>query len=345
MKNVQVSPQRTHAHGFSLLEMLLVLFLIGLMASAGLMLTEGVEDQSKYDETKRRMDLMRKAIVGDPARTVNGGPEISGFVADMGRLPGCVRELLEPNDCANPANALTEWIIDSDSGLGSGWRGPYIQVLPERDGALRFRDGYGNSDASDAQNSGWIWQLYQADETLTNDINAAAIIRVQSFGLDGTRKYPAGVINDAVPADRPNPLIGKNDWQVQLPAVVNVTLINQNTGELPSSNQALVLLIFNDDLTAPAGISDVLTLNASQAIAHGSTPMDFTLLASQTIAIGRRGYVIACDKWDHDANAGTPEIYTSFLGSSCRANEIDAADIRTFTIAPRQNITLDWIIK
>ncbi|NOQ93707.1 MAG: prepilin-type N-terminal cleavage/methylation domain-containing protein [Methylophaga sp.] len=148
--------------GFTLLEMILVLFLISLMASTTLMITEGVEDQAKYDETKRRMDIMRKAIVGDPTRTVNGGPEISGFVADMGRLPECIAELLQAQNCANDSG-LFLWQQDENSGIWSGWRGPYIQVLPERDKDgdgkpdIRFRDGYGNPDASNAQDSGWTF--------------------------------------------------------------------------------------------------------------------------------------------------------------------------------------------
>ena len=77
-------------YGFTLLEMVLVLFLIGLLASAGLLFTEGVEDQAKYDETKRRMELIRKAIIGDATRTINGAPEVSGFAADMGRLQDLV---------------------------------------------------------------------------------------------------------------------------------------------------------------------------------------------------------------------------------------------------------------
>ncbi|WAK03175.1 prepilin-type N-terminal cleavage/methylation domain-containing protein [Methylobacter sp. YRD-M1] len=346
MKNVQVSSQRTHAHGFSLLEMLLVLFLMALMASAGLMLTEGVEDQAKYDETKRRMDLMRRAIVGDPTRTVNGSPEISGFVADMGRLPGCVRELLEPNDCANPENALTEWSIDPGSGLGSGWRGPYIQVLPERDGALRFRDGYGNSDTSDAQDSGWIWQLYQADETLTDDADAASIIRVQSFGLDGAQKYPIGDVTGEVSA-RPNPLIGKNDWQVQLPVTVNVTFINQSASDLPASNQNIVLRIYLSDLTdfieGDDGTNAYLALDEKSALADGRKTHSFTLNSSPEIAIGTRAYALVC----HEVPVGVPDDYVIFDGDCESANgKPNISNIRTFGVIPRQNLilNLDWII-
>lgn len=168
--------------GFTLLEMLLVLFLMALVASAGLMLTEGVEDQAKYDETKRRMALIRTAIVGDPTRTVNGTPEISGFVADMGRLPNDLRELTEQAycyttgyvtevDCTTNGGtwheaasyALYYWcsnplyLTQSDcttngaswgpnpANLMVGWRGPYVQAQPEQNGYRLIRDGYGNS--------------------------------------------------------------------------------------------------------------------------------------------------------------------------------------------------------
>lgn len=192
--SIKVEPtlyQQSRQTGFTLLEMVLVLFLVGLMASATLMLTENVEDQAKYDETKRRMDIMRKAIVGDPTRTVNGGPEISGFVADIGRLPKCVAELLvlgeeiipptNPQTYASPCDdtAITVWQQDTDSHVWSGWHGPYIQVLPERNGELRFRDGYGNSDPDttiDGQNSGWIFNESLGTLSLTSngvDINSA----------------------------------------------------------------------------------------------------------------------------------------------------------------------------
>ena len=185
---------RSLQFGFTLLEILLVLFLIGLMASATLMLTENVEDQAKYDETKRRMEMMRNAIVGDPTRTVNGSPEISGFVADMGRLPICIAELLELGDEKSPSTipktyksscdasqTITIWSIDVSTGIGSGWRGPYIQVLTERNGDLRFRDGYGNSDSStalDAQNSGWTYEYYMVPETIS--------IESKGFDLNST---------------------------------------------------------------------------------------------------------------------------------------------------------------
>lgn len=224
--------------GFTLLEMLLVLFLMALVASAGLMLTEGVEDQAKYDETKRRMALIRTAIVGDPTRTVNGTPEISGFVADMGRLPNCLRELTEALDCAAPANPLTTSVFDDNSGLLAGWRGPYLALLPDGDGTLSIRDGYENDDGS--VNFGWGFQ------------NDGTQIQLQSFGLnsvvDGATPvddYPVGASVAAV-----TPLVNAFDYRVTFQNWGSVTIRFANTGTNPisiSQNSLRLVLSFADD--------------------------------------------------------------------------------------------------
>ncbi len=231
--------------GFTLLEMLLVLLLMGLVASAGLMLTEGVEDQSKYDETKRRMELIRKAIIGDPTRTVNGAPEISGFVADMGRLPNDLRELLQikycykdfPTEsdcttngatwyeaeaykngvCSDPAyidkadcEAVAETWTPNAAELSVGWRGPYLQVSPEHHGGLHIRDGYGNSgDNTETVSSDARnsgWD-YQAI------VNA---ISLTSRGFDTTSN--ADDVTDSS-------LVEGDDWKVDISAGINISLL------------------------------------------------------------------------------------------------------------------------
>lgn len=291
--------------GFTLLEMVLVLFLVGLMASAAMMLTEGVEDQTKYDETKRRMELIRKAIVGDPTRTVNGGPEISGFVADMGRLPGCLRELLEANDCAEPANPLTPWSIDANTGIASGWRGPYLQTLPERDGALRFRDGYGNSDADDTLNSGWNWQVYDAAD---NPIALADFyaspedgvgLRVQSVGLkmnDDGDNYPVGALN-SLPAlinefDHRVPFNGWNNVVIRFKNNADVLIdIPQNSLRLmlASTNSSIESASFPDRKISIPPASGVLpAVDSDTAIVPDGSIFN---AAQWTMMIGNDGYV------------------------------------------------------
>ena len=143
--------------GFTLLEIVLVLFLLGLMASSTLLLTQGVEDQAKYDETVYRLKAIHTAIIGDTNRTINGRPQISGFATDMGRLPRCIRELVSMRNCDDDDDLLI-WAQDPISHIGAGWRGPYLQGNTEINGISHYRDGYGNADPiadNDFSNSGW----------------------------------------------------------------------------------------------------------------------------------------------------------------------------------------------
>jgi prepilin-type N-terminal cleavage/methylation domain-containing protein len=241
--------------GFTLLEIVLVLFLLGLMASSTLFLTQNVEDQAKYDETKNRLKMIRTAIIGDTRRTINGRPEISGFAADMGRLPECLRELLSPVDCANSVAPLPAWGQDNDSQVWAGWRGPYLTGNSEISGQVHFRDGYGNSDTDtslggeDWKNSGWIFPEVLSD------------LIIVSTGFDGV------ITNDINSDDVPRPTVTQplinpldyqvtlgNDWQnldVQLYSESsNGTFIAANSLrlKLSSPDEGSILNYADDDL-------------------------------------------------------------------------------------------------
>jgi prepilin-type N-terminal cleavage/methylation domain-containing protein len=332
MKNMQVSPQRIHAHGFSLLEMLLVLFLMALMASAGLMLTEGVEDQAKYDETKRRMEMMRRAIVGDPTRTVNGSPEISGFVADMGRLPGCLKELLEPSNCNDqPLKAYSNGVCDDATytnmsecqGAGKtwvsmafGWRGPYISVLPDHDGVRRFRDGYGNKgidEDDDAQNYGWVWKLFAKNDEEPSESNPAAIIRVKSKGFDGQEGSSDDYPNVSI--DNVTPLIDSRDHQVELDNWSGrILFINRTTSTVEGSLMLKLKLYYPDGKgNVDWAESDPFPLSTSEQIEPGnsesSPPLTFSggkmppqgMHTAEVLCDDNKAFKTSCSSdFDHD---------------------------------------------
>ncbi|OAI09335.1 hypothetical protein A1353_24505, partial [Methylomonas methanica] len=290
------SIRRRSERGFTLLEMLLVIFLMALVASTGLMLTEGVEDQAKYDETKRRMELIRKAIVGDPARTVNGAPELSGFVADMGRLPNCLRELIDALDCTSPGNTLTTSAFDSNSGLVAGWRGPYLAMLPDSDGVLRLRDGYENDDGG--LDFGWGF------------LNDGTQIQLQSFGLnsvaDGATPvddYPVGATVAAV-----TPLVNPFDFNVTFQSWGSITIRFANTGAGAVSiaqNSLRLVLSYADDsqpgaigkvesASFPAATMNVPVSGVSVAVTNGQTltvPTGTTLNLNQ-VSIGSDGFIV-----------------------------------------------------
>jgi len=232
--------------GFSLLELLLVLFIMGLMTATTMLLSEGTEDQSQYDETKRRLDLVKRAIVGDASRTVNGGPEIGGFVADMGRLPNSIQELLENVDGADVDTDpdMPSWTMDQNSGIGAGWRGPYLEVLPDSDGVKRFRDGW--STAGDAPSYGWLFGTHGAAAgTACASAGAAqpttTAIILQSCGQGGVTGGDANTLDADYPAG--GNLVSENDYQAHLQNWDDITvqISNKSTSAISIAADALRL--------------------------------------------------------------------------------------------------------
>ncbi|MBN44988.1 MULTISPECIES: type II secretion system protein [unclassified Methylophaga] len=328
----------TNSHfqsGFTLLEMVLVLFLIGLLASAGLLFTEGVEDQAKYDETKRRMELIRKAIVGDTTRTINGAPEVSGFAADMGRLPQCIKELLVNETCEGVT--IEPWSVVTDTGIGFGWRGPYIQVIADRDGKPRFRDGYGNVDADTLQDNkdfGWIFNISAATSS----------VQLQSLGFD-----PVSSLDDfpqPISAVVPS-LIVNDDWKIK---DIKVRFNNISEQNLPDDDSELLLRVFNSELSdyVDGGFSNSevpITLAASDVFAEDTLTKTFVFDESSAIVQGIRTYAIVC----YEVPSGDPDEYVIFDGDCVPPpgnSKPDSSTIRTFTVVPRNslNLQLDWII-
>lgn len=131
--------------GFTLVELMLVLFLISLLALTTATVVDQIQDQRRYEETKRRVGEIRQAVVA--TNTAADGQTIPrGFAADLGRIPNSLQELLEPG-------ALPGWHYDASAGQWAGWRGPYLYSPPEQHGQLAIRDGWGS--AGNGPNFGW----------------------------------------------------------------------------------------------------------------------------------------------------------------------------------------------
>jgi prepilin-type N-terminal cleavage/methylation domain-containing protein len=318
--------------GFTLLEIVLVLFLISLMASTTLFITDNLDDQASYDETKRRMEIIRQAIVGDPTRRINGQTEISGFAADMGRLPECIAELLEvstaipsttptrySSPCTSSTSNLIEWHIDSSTGIPFGWRGPYIRVTPESNGFLRFRDGYRNSNNTDSTNSAWDYS-----------VDASGGISLNSIGQDASAATDDDIYDSQ--------FVVSSDWRVDQ---ILLNIRNQDASNaLPTTGTShkISLKIYKPDSNYEIHNveNDIeVTVSASDAIpSNGSKNYIFSFDASDAIPSGVRGYTVVCDTngviFDGDCELGngvpTPN------------------DIETFIVVPRQTSTLNWTI-
>jgi prepilin-type N-terminal cleavage/methylation domain-containing protein len=160
------------ALGFSLLELLVVISLLGIVAMAATTLMIDTGEEKRKDATEKNWDAIRKAIVGDSNLTLNGSPVISGYVADMGRLPVNIKELMSKDydfdhdvDLATAPIAIVQpaW-REYDLGtlfpglavphappaapvagmakLSGGWRGPYLYTA----GSKIYADAWGFRD-------------------------------------------------------------------------------------------------------------------------------------------------------------------------------------------------------
>lgn len=170
---------------FTLMELVVVLLILGVMASTSLLFVQGKDDQIRYDATKDKLQQIKHAILGDPEY-----PNRPYFLKDMGRLPKTLRELVVAETLIEgsvPAEYAE--IFSWDERRQHGWRGPYLAGSQDSDGSTKFRDGWMNDDGSD--NFGWNFQLEEDLSPLVTDedgdddaINQWLV--VQSIGSDET---------------------------------------------------------------------------------------------------------------------------------------------------------------
>jgi prepilin-type N-terminal cleavage/methylation domain-containing protein len=197
--------------GFTLLELVVVVAVMGLISTMAMDVYTDNTNQIRYDLTKKRVEEIRYAIIGDDSRSQL---TISGFIADTGSVPTELRQLIMEEYCdqdpwynteATCNGAGNTWIKQQDN----NWQGPYLiayatelfsrkvgtdyigKVLPV------FRDGWGRTIRNTVDNTTDSTQMDQQIEDMKNfgwNFNeASGDITVQSYGLDrdttGTELY------------------------------------------------------------------------------------------------------------------------------------------------------------
>lgn len=148
---------------FTLLELVVVLGILAVVTGLAVRAIDRVEDQRRFENAQRGMEEIEAAVLGSPDdRAVDGTRTISGFVADMGRLPRTKdsekNEFLTLSELwKNPGeqsydvrravkeNGVPEDAQDPQVLVPGGWRGPYLR-LPM--GAKTLLDAWGNPMAS-----------------------------------------------------------------------------------------------------------------------------------------------------------------------------------------------------
>jgi prepilin-type N-terminal cleavage/methylation domain-containing protein len=111
--------------GFTLMELLVVLLIIGILSTVALRTIDATRDRSLFDQTMKEMNQLVQAITGNPDMTYDGRRVDFGFFGDMGKLPDDLRDLVH-----NPGDP--------------NWHGPYVRQTVGGDTASYLLDGWGH---------------------------------------------------------------------------------------------------------------------------------------------------------------------------------------------------------
>lgn len=228
--------------GFTLLELLLVVFILSTIAAMTVSFVNNADQQFRYEETQRRLLSIRRATIGDLDAVYYGERLLSGFVVENGALPATISALTAPPAGFEPYG-LKDPIFDPDPDpdgfnnggavmtlgnvaekLVKGHRGGYLSMQP---GDSEYRDGWGNwiNDG----NFGW---------TVAAIANSLTITSLGADGQSGGSDYNADISN----------AVAQSDWSIDISGW-RVTVTNNSGGDIP--NLRVSLLVYENRSPSP----------------------------------------------------------------------------------------------
>lgn len=261
--------------------------------------TSNLADQARLEKTQQTVEQVRQAIVGKSGGIQSDGtPLVSGFVADVGRLPLPVLATIGTNSYltlneltlqspyvptyglyqAVSPNITNDANVDATVFVPCGWRGPYIQL---GSGLPSIYDGWGKVIANPNPLLAYTPNLYSFLGGGAQNTNyPTGYAPIQSI-----TNLVAGIVVEG-PIYRENPLAGTLDKdRVQLLIGTNdITSQLQVTGNVKTTNN--VNNLFSVTLATNVGTIYVRVYGPNPAATTGSIPPIIAYSQSQIYTVG-----------------------------------------------------------
>jgi len=154
-------------NGYTLIEIVIVVVIIGILASIASQSFKTTEDNRRFEDTASEMEALARAIVGDQRLITNGYRTDFGYVGDVGALPNSLDNLI-----ANPGGYST-------------WKGPYIR-------------GNFNENTEDYKRDAWNnLYTYTGNVTISSNADGNTVTKqLANSSADLTSNSIQGIVRD-----------------------------------------------------------------------------------------------------------------------------------------------------
>lgn len=282
---------RKNNRGFTLIEVLMVLMLVGILAAVAITATTSSVNNQAFDKTVFEMTQIRNAIMGNPDESARGSRVSFGYFGDIGAMPSAIGDLI-----AKPG-AVAAWSTDTTNRISVGWRGPYIT---NADPAVDYtKDGWGNA---------YVYSPAAVPPTLTS-LGSDGAVGGTGLAQDITIQFPT----------------------TSRLATVNGFIIQTAAGDYPAGASASATIYYPDGVGGVTSTTVASAIGAKGAFSFSNIPFgvrSLTFTASTTGAtvygpviftVDRANYAIPITLTDTGLVSCTAKTISFTLASSSGA--------------------------